>query len=64
MSYEKLKPCPFCGGAVRFDKSYSYFFDSLIYCDGCDMVFTLYDCTASDDDIVRAWNRRADNENR
>lgn len=56
-----LKPCPFCGGDVRFDKAYSYFRDSVIYCDGCDMVFTLDDCAASDDDIVRVWNRRADN---
>lgn len=57
---DDLNPCPFCGGDVRFDKAYSYFRDSVIYCDGCDMVFTLDDCAASDDDIVRAWNRRAD----
>lgn len=55
---DELKPCPFCGGDVRFDEAYSYFRDSVIYCDGCDMVFTLDDCTASDDDIARAWNRR------
>lgn len=54
----ELKPCPFCGGVVRFEKAYSYFRDSVICCDGCDMVFTLDDCAASDDDIVRAWNRR------
>ena len=51
-------PCPFCGGDVHFDKAYSYFRDSVIYCDGCDMVFTLDDCTESDDGIARAWNRR------
>lgn len=51
-----LKPCPFCGGNVRFDKLYS-----VIYCDGCDMVFTLDDCTASDDEIIKEWNRRVDN---
>ena len=61
MTMDKLKPCPFCGGDVRLDKGYSYFRDNMIYCDGCDMVFTLDDCAASDDDIVRAWNRRADN---
>lgn len=54
----ELKPCPFCGGDVSFDKEYSYLRDSVIYCDGCDMVFTLDDCTSSDDDIARAWNRR------
>lgn len=58
---DKLKPCPFCGGGVRFDNDYNYFRDNMIYCDGCDMVFTLDDCSASDDDVVRAWNRRADN---
>lgn len=58
---DKLKPCPFCGGDVRFDKEYSYFRDNMLYCDGCDMVFTLDDYAASDDDIVRVWNRRADN---
>lgn len=57
----ELKPCPFCGGDVRFDKAYSYFRDSVIYCDGCGMVFTLDDCAASDDIIVRAWNRRCGN---
>ena len=33
----------------------------MLYCDGCDIVFTLDDCAASDDDIVRAWNRRTEN---
>ena len=54
----KLKPCPFCGADVRLDKAYSYFQDSVIYYDGCDMVFTLDDTTATDDDIIKAWNRR------
>lgn len=57
----ELKPCPFCGGGVRYDKAYSYFRDSVIYCDDCDMVFTLDDCQASDDEICETWNRRADN---
>lgn len=61
MTDDDLNLCPFCGGDVRFDKAYSYFRDSVIYCDGCDMVFTLDDCTASDDDIARAWNRRCRN---
>ena len=30
-----LKPCPFCGGNVRFDVAYSYFRDTVIYCDDC-----------------------------
>lgn len=36
----------------------AYFRDSVIYCDDCDMVFTLDDCQASDDEICEAWNTR------
>lgn len=61
MTEYNLKPCPFCGGDVCFDNAYSYFRDNMIYCNGCDMVFTLDDCSASDDDIARAWNRRGEN---
>ena len=61
---DKLKPCPFCGGDVHFDRPYSYSRDVVAYCDGCDMMFTLDDCAASDDDIVRTWSRRADNGNK
>ena len=56
-----LKPCPFCGGNVRFDEAYSYFRDIVIYCDSCDMVFTLDDCETTASEIADAWNRRADN---
>lgn len=55
-----LKRCPFCGGDVHLDKAYSYFRDIVIYCEGCDMVFTLDDCAADEDAIARAWNNRAD----
>lgn len=54
----ELKPCPFCGGEVRLDVAYSYFRDVVIYCDGCDMVFTLDDCIATKEQIAEAWNRR------
>lgn len=56
---DELKVCPFCGGSVRFDEAYSYFRDTVIYCDSCDMVFTLDDCAASKNEISQAWNRRA-----
>ena len=56
---DKMKPCPFCGGDIHFDMSYSYSRDVVVYCDGCDMVFTLDDCAASDDDIVRAWSEES-----
>ena len=57
----ELKSCPFCGGEVYFDEAYDYFRNFVIYCNYCDMVFSLDDCTASKDDVAQAWNRRADN---
>ena len=59
----ELKPCPFCGGKVRLDTAYSYFRDTVIYCDGCDMVYTLDDCSATKEQIAEAWNRRIYREN-
>lgn len=57
-----LKPCPFCGHGVRFDNAYSYFRDFVIYCDGCDMVFTLDDLSATEQEIAEAWNRRENDD--
>ena len=55
-----LKPCPFCEGEnVHLDKAYSYFRDIVIYCEGCDMVFTLDDCNTTEQEVIEAWNRRA-----
>lgn len=58
---EEMKPCPFCGGTVRFDEAYNYFRDTVIYCDSCDMVFALDDCTATAEETIEAWNRRINN---
>lgn len=57
---DDLKPCPFCGGYAHLDKAYSYYRDIVIYCEGCDTVFTLDDCDATAEDVVNAWNRRAE----
>lgn len=54
----ELKPCPFCGGYAHLDKAYSYFRDTVIYCEGCDCVFTLDDRSTSTEEIVNAWNKR------
>lgn len=53
-----LMPCPFCGNSVHLEKAYSVFGLSVIYCNDCDMFFSLDDINASDDDICEAWNRR------
>lgn len=58
----ELKPCPFCGGSVHMETGYSYFRDYVIYCDGCDSVFTLDDCHSSRDDVKEVWNRRIAND--
>ena len=56
----ELKPCPFCGGCVHLDKLYNYFRATAVNCEVCDIVFTLDDCTASEEEVVIAWNRRAE----
>lgn len=58
----ELKPCPFCGEcAAHIDKAYSYYSDKVIYCENCDIVFSLDDCNAKEEQLIEAWNRRADN---
>lgn len=54
----ELKPCPFCGGYAHLDKAYSYFRDTVVYCEGCDSVFTLDDLDKREEEIINAWNRR------
>ena len=60
LNMDKLRPCPFCGGYAHLDKAYSYYRDIVIYCEGCDTVFTLDACDATAEDVVNAWNRRAE----
>ena len=62
MSNIELKPCPFCGeNAAHLDRAYSYYSDTVIYCENCDTVFSLDDCNATEEQLVEAWNRRSDN---
>ena len=56
----KLKPCPFCGGVVFFDKMYSSNGDweHCIACTDCDCVFTVTYKNPDKDDLAEVWNRR------
>ena len=58
---EKLKPCPFCGGPACIEtKPWNILArDNIIYCEGCDSYFLLDDVFAKEEDLVEAWNRRA-----
>ena len=58
---DDLPSCPFCGGYVHLDKSYSYFRDVVIYCECCNSIFALDDCNATTEDLLMAWYRRVSN---
>ena len=58
MTEHNLKPCPFCGGEAHLNKAYSYYSDIVIYCEGCDSVFSLDDNDKTAEEIVEAWNNR------
>lgn len=60
----ELKPCPFCGGNVHLDEAYSYFRDFVLYCTGCDMVFTLDSFHTSKEEVIETWNCRTEPEMR
>lgn len=62
-----LKPCPFCGNEYPMIE-HEYYTDTVkICCPHCQSEFSL-DCTAGHnrdkDKLIKAWNRRSDNENR
>ena len=58
---KELKPCPFCGEcSAHLDKAYSYYSDTVIYCENCDTVCLLDDVNATEEQLVEVWNRRAD----
>lgn len=53
-----LMHCPFCGGYAHFDTGASYFRESMIYCESCDVWVALDNVYATQDDLAEAWNRR------
>ena len=56
---EKLKPCPFCGSnrvQIRTDdEGISWY----IFCNNCG---AMCGYALSEDEVVKAWNRRAESE--
>lgn len=61
----ELKPCPFCGGKVKFNHNIELVPDG-IYCPACRMLVRYYGIRAKKnevfgvimDEIAEAWNRR------
>ena len=67
----KLKPCPFCGGAAQINKhtvndGQCHFQSGLVYCTICGCRTSEYIIDGylgvedTIDDAVQAWNRRVD----
>lgn len=56
----ELKPCPFCGGYVHLDDAYSYFRDFVLYCESCGMIFTIDSICITKEELIEAWNQRAE----
>ena len=58
---DKLKPCPFCGSTdLHIEYSSSWGADRII-CYDCLATFSQQEITC-ENDLIEAWNRRADNE--
>lgn len=57
MTEQKLKPCPFCGGEasiyVAYDDGYC------VCCDECGCCLPVYN---TEEDAIREWNRRTNDE--
>lgn len=59
----ELKPCPFCGSAkvhLAWALTCSTETTRGIHCLGCDAFMTTGWFEASDEDIIRLWNRRTE----
>ena len=59
---EKLKPCPFCGNHAVEARKFPLISKIGIYCDICGNVSFFGDECKDFIDIVKRWNRRANDE--
>lgn len=57
----KLKPCPFCGGEVKLIDTGDYA-GFCISCEECDSLFAIERIGATEDDLIKIWERRAVSE--
>lgn len=59
MSYQKLKPCPFCGGKAHYGQAIkdidTYTWVKWVYCTSCKATTGKSTNRA---EVVRAWNQR------
>lgn len=58
MSDKYLKPCPFCGGEARLYRDGAHGFFHLCMIDGDAMVKIESRLFDSDEEAIKAWNRR------
>ena len=60
---DKLKPCPFCGGADLHLKflNFSGWGADVIVCYDCLAIFSQQEITC-EEDLIDAWNRRASDD--
>ena len=56
----ELKPCPFCGNPDVYFVHEDMYLGHEIYCGECDMTFDVDAHDATKQDVIAAWNRRAE----
>ena len=61
---EQLGICPHCGNEeVRITDEYLYCFGrKVVYCDYCDSMFALDAINATEEDLIKAYNKRDSDE--
>lgn len=58
-----IKPCPFCGGRVRFVSDFAFFLSSaVISCEKCNISIFSNEIFTMPDELKEMWNRRVEDE--